>query len=327
MINPTKCSAVIVGNIIAGSDDHGIVLRGRCFPVLMNNVIYDCSSAGIAVENACDALLVNNTIVNCGRGLRLFDLGRWGPPYSLTPGGGTATVVNCIIWDCAEPITLADSSNMDIDDRGSHLTVMYSDIDGGEAGVSVSGSQSTSVWGVGNIDTDPLFADIEQGDLHLQSEFGRWDPNEQSWVLDDATSPCLDAGDLNDPTGDEPTPHGDRINLGAYGGTTEASKSPNRAPVFDPIPEPFAERGGPLTVTVSATDPDGDALTYEAQDLPAGATFIGQTFSWPAADAQSGTYEVTFVVTDGALQDSVTLTLTMRAANAIPSLAPRTPGT
>ncbi len=231
MINPTKCSAVIVGNVIAGSDDHGVVLRGRCFPVMMNNIIFDCSSAGIAVENSCAALLVNNTIVNCGRGLRLFDLGRWGPPYSLSPGGGTATVINCIIWDCPTPITLSDSSNTDIDDRGSHLTISYSDIEGGQDGISVSGSQSTVTWGAGNIDADPLFADIEQGDLHLRSEFGRWDPNALTWVFDDVTSPCIDAGDPNDPVADEPTPHGDRINLGAHGGTTQASKSPNDAPV------------------------------------------------------------------------------------------------
>ncbi len=226
MINPTNCSAVLVGNVIAGSDDHGVVLRGRCSPVLMNNVIYDCSAAGVAVENSCEALLVNNTIVGCGRGVRLFDLGRWGPPYNLPPGGGTATLVNCIIWDCPQPITLADSSNTEIADRSSHVTVSYSDIEGGRAAVSVSGGQSTVAWGDGNIDADPLFADAAGADFHLQSQSGRWDPDEQTWVRDDSTSPCIDAGDPDDPVGDEPAPNGSRINMGAYGGTTQASKSP-----------------------------------------------------------------------------------------------------
>jgi len=225
MINPTNCSAVLVGNVIAGSDDHGVVLRGRGFPVLMNNVIYDCSAAGVAVENSCSALLVNNTIVGCGRGLRLFDLGRWGPPYNLPPGGGTATVINCIIRDCPQPITLADSSNTEIVDRGSHVTVSYSDIEGGRAAISVSGSQSTVEWGDGNIDADPLFADGVNADFHLRSQSGRWDPDEQTWVRDDNTSPCIDAGDPDDPVGDEPAPNGSRINMGAYGGTTQASKS------------------------------------------------------------------------------------------------------
>jgi parallel beta-helix repeat protein len=151
MINPTRCSAVIVGNVIIGCDDHGIVLRDRCFPVLINNLIVDCRNAGVAVENSCEALLINNTIVDCGRGLRLFDLGRWGPPYRLNPGGGTATVINCIIWDCPQPVTLADSSNTEIADRGSHITVKYSNIEGGQNGISVSGSRSTVTWGQGNM--------------------------------------------------------------------------------------------------------------------------------------------------------------------------------
>ena len=42
----------------------------------------------------------------------------------------------------------------------------------------------------------------------------------------DATSPCIDAGDPSTLVGLEPLPNGDIINLGAYGGTSEASKSP-----------------------------------------------------------------------------------------------------
>lgn len=168
-INPTRCSAWIEGNIIVGTDDHGIVLRDEGSPVVRNNLIVDCANGGIAVENSCTALLVNNTIVGCGRGLRLFDLGRWGPPYRLNPGGGTATVVNCIIWDCPEPITLADSSSTTLSDRGSHVTLSHCNITSGQAGISVSGSHSTVSWGEGNSSVDPLFADPTTGDYHLQA--------------------------------------------------------------------------------------------------------------------------------------------------------------
>ena len=227
MINPTRCSAVIIGNVIAGCDDHGIVLRDKCSPVLINNLIIDCSSAGIAVENSCDALLVNNTIVNCGRGIRLFDLGRWDPPYSLNPGGGTATVINCIIWDCPEPITLTDSNNTEIEDRGSHITVKYSDIQGGQNAISVSGSHSTVTWGQGNINTDPQFVAANNWDCHLKSQAGRWDATGESWVLDNITSPCIDTGDPCSPVAFEPYPNGGIINMGFYGGTDETSKSPS----------------------------------------------------------------------------------------------------
>lgn len=225
MINPTRCSAVIVGNVIAGSDDHGVVLRDKCYPVMVNNLIYDCRNAGIAVENSCEALLVNNSIVDCGRGLRLFDLGRWGPPYRLNPGGGTATVVNCVIWDCPRPITLTDSSNTEIEDRGSHITIRYSDIEGGRDGVSISGTYSTLIWQEGNIDVDPLFGAPNTRDYHPRSKAGRWDPNGRTWFRDRLTSPCIDAGDPNSDWTAELWPHGKRINLGAYGGMPEASMS------------------------------------------------------------------------------------------------------
>jgi hypothetical protein len=92
------------------------------------------------------------------------------------------------------------------------LPVSYSDIQGG--------------WpGTGNIDTTPLFADPNNGDYHLKSQAGRWNPNTQNWVKDDVTSPCIDAGDPNSDWKAELWPNGKRINMGAYGGTPEASMS------------------------------------------------------------------------------------------------------
>ncbi len=63
-------------------------------------------------------------------------------------------------------------------------------------------------------------------DDHLKSTAGRWDPLIRDWVRDEVSSPCIDAGDPALPVLDEPVPHGGRINMGAYGGTAEASKSP-----------------------------------------------------------------------------------------------------
>ena len=99
----------------------------------------------------------------------------------------------------------------------------------------------------GNIDEDPLFvrpghwaasehpnsvvgpddpgAVWIQGDYHLKSQAGRWDPVTKVWVRDESTSPCIDAGSGTSPLGAEPNPHGSIINMGAYGGTALASKS------------------------------------------------------------------------------------------------------
>jgi len=47
----------------------------------------------------------------------------------------------------------------------------------------------------------------------------------ETWVSDEATSPCIDAGDPNSDWTAELWPHGKRINMGAYGSTPQASMS------------------------------------------------------------------------------------------------------
>jgi hypothetical protein len=106
--------------------------------------------------------------------------------------------------------------------------------------------------GPGNIGDDPLFtkpgswdsngttADPNddfwmEGDYHIKSQGGRWDINVQNWIQDDVTSPCIDAGDPMAPIMYEPFPNGGVINLGAYGGTAEASKSWFGKPVCQTI--------------------------------------------------------------------------------------------
>ncbi len=110
---------------------------------------------------------------------------------------------------------------------------------------------------VGLMDADPRFVDPGywdpngtpddpnddfwvEGDYHLKSQAGRWDPKSQSWVKDDVTSPCIDTGDPNSPVGDEPEPNGGRVNMGAYGGTAEASMSPEVGPTAGLWNEPPA---------------------------------------------------------------------------------------
>lgn len=56
----------------------------------------------------------------------------------------------------------------------------------------------------------------------------------------------------------------------------------NRPPVFRSVAAKTVGPGSKVTFRVSATDPDGDALTYRAVSLPAGATFDPATriFTW-----------------------------------------------
>jgi hypothetical protein len=114
------------------------------------------------------------------------------------------TLTNCILW--------GDEPNEIVDSALSSTTVTYSDVQDG--------------WpGEGNIDADPCFADADDGDYHLKSQAGRWNPDSHTWVRDAVTSPCIDAGDWDSDWSGELWPHGERINMGAYGGTPEASMS------------------------------------------------------------------------------------------------------
>jgi hypothetical protein len=97
--------------------------------------------------------------------------------------GGTTTLVNSILW--GNTATTAPQL------YGSP-TVTYSCVQGGYTGT-------------GNISSDPLFVNAAAGDLRLSG-----------------TSPCIDAGNPASDYSLEPEPDGGRINMGAYGNTSEA---------------------------------------------------------------------------------------------------------
>jgi len=74
-------------------------------------------------------------------------------------------------------------------------------------------------------DVNPLLADPAGGDFHLQSAAGRWNPAASIWTNDINTSPGIDAGEPNADWTGELWPNGRRKNVGAYGGTAQASMS------------------------------------------------------------------------------------------------------
>jgi hypothetical protein len=78
--------------------------------------------------------------------------------------------------------------------------------------------------------------------------------------------------------------------------------------IYRPVVE-----GQTLEFTVTATDPDGDPLTFSAYDLPEGASFdaIMGTFSWTPRYDQAGVYVVRFEVSDGELSDFEDVTITV----------------
>ena len=83
-------------------------------------------------------------------------------------------------------------------------------------------------------------------------------------------------------------------------------------PVLAPIGSKTVVASDTLRFDVSATDADHDPLTYSAAPLPAGATFATGTFTWKPKDADVGTHNVTFTVSDGFAKDSEPITITVK---------------
>jgi len=95
--------------------------------------------------------------------------------------------------------------------------------------------------------------------------------------------------------------------------TVSITITDNHYPIADAIGDKSVNEGEFLEYTISATDPDGDPLTYSVSNLPSGASFDpnNQTFSWAPRYDQAGVYSVHFEVYDGQLTDSEDVTITV----------------
>ncbi|MFZ0034922.1 MAG: hypothetical protein WAK60_08055 [Sedimentisphaerales bacterium] len=218
--SPLLIGCTINGNIAYGRG--GGIDSGESDPNIINCVIinnYAPVGGGINCYYPGVANVINCTLAN---NLVAYDYGVGGAVYCQYEGN--ANIKNSILWANTQQLGLEYESS---------VSVTYCDLQGGQA--DVYDPCGLLAWGQGNIDIDPCFAlfDLDEDpnlwDFHLQSAYGRWDPNSQDWVYDVNISPCIDAGDPNSDWTDEPWPNGKRINMGAYGGTTQASMNGNPA--------------------------------------------------------------------------------------------------
>jgi len=115
------------------------------------------------------------------------------------------TIKNSILW-------YNEGVELELLHANGQSPVSFSNVEGGYPGRE-------------NIDETPLFAPTGVPDYHLQSRSGRFIRQSGQWISDQDHSPCIDGGDPDDGVGQEPAPNGGRINMGAYGGSGEASKS------------------------------------------------------------------------------------------------------
>ncbi len=98
----------------------------------------------------------------------------------------------------------------------------------------------------------------------------------------------------------------------------------NRPPSLNVVGELRVREEQQLVLTLQGSDPDGDALTYSATNLPDGASFdpTARTVTWTPRDGQAGSYKPTFTVSDGQLQDSTSPQITVDHLNHPPVIDP-----
>jgi len=253
-VSGNKYGGIVVNNtgnsqitncIITGNGSNSMTIGGgieifACMPEITNSIVAGNRAkygGGIGCDVDTHALVRNCTIVgniadSNGGGIFAYD-------------NAYANLINSIVWN--NSANIGDQICVSTSQVG--LDASYNDIL--LNGIHLDPS-ATLILGPGNMETDPCFVMTGSwdangtpdpnddfwvdGDYHLKSEGWRWDIKRNRWTYDDVTSRCIDAGNPGSPLGDEPLSVPDdpdnewgqnlRIDMGAYGGTAEASIPP-----------------------------------------------------------------------------------------------------
>ena len=208
-VNTGKLSeAAIAHNVVLGGESSGIRIMNAWGARVWNNTVCLKSSAGIHIQGRSGRITLRNNIV----------------AYSRYGG----------------QISVRDSAASDLDSDYNCFFTFPRDVPGwrsrafvGKYGLNVCDSlrewQLLSGQDRHSLFADPIFCGVGlRGklvvtDAHLQSTAGALVNGK--WIAGNGHSPGIDAGDPTWSFEAEPAPDGGRINLGAFGGTREASKS------------------------------------------------------------------------------------------------------
>lgn len=207
---------------------------------------------------------------------------------------------SCIFMDAQSLLTL-DCNYNDLYVTNSAATaikdgVLYTTF---AAWQEVSGQDGYS------ISRDPLFVDAAAGSFYLQSSQGHY--GQTGVVGDPASSPCIDAADPTESVLDEPEPHGNRANMGCYGQTLYASKTPTH------VARSYYVNDENLTGDVYVTAVGSEDNTGLSPDKPM------LTLNAVLARYQLGSGDIVYVDTGAyELEETVTVTASMNGAKGAP---------
>lgn len=226
---------LVQGNTVT-QNDSGLYVRAG---TIMNNVVWCNGTSGsggcgiYVYERIAPATVLNNSVASTGGsggGIK------WDSDLA-SPG----TIKNCII------AFNNDGSGVNAVNPAAAPTVTYSDVFSNLPGNFAGMTDPTGTNG--NISLNPHFVKVELGRLYLKSSGGHWAPN-GTWIADNFNSPCLDSGDPASDFANEPIPNGGRANMGAWGNTDRASKTPAKA---SPRVVAYTPQGTSVSRTVPIT--------------------------------------------------------------------------
>ncbi len=243
MSNPTIQACTFIGNAadergggLYCDDGSSPIVIGCTFAENWADVGGAAGSAGQNGTTFTQCLFYDNTAASSGAAIAGFagtvslanctialnEAGQSGGGL-WSSAAGSLRLNNCILWDNTVSRGAASVESMQVAADSTQVEADYCCVQG----------WTGTFAGIGSFGLDPLFSDPENGDFHLRSEGGRWAPRQSEWVYDTVTSPCIDAGDPDWPLGDEllmlpdesanAQPVNTHVNLGAYGGTAQAS--------------------------------------------------------------------------------------------------------
>ncbi len=211
----------ISGLKISSNLNYGIYAYSSLYGTYSNNIISD-NGDGLYLSASGTSSLVNNTIVQNDR----YQIYMSSSSNVTLKNNIISTDIadSCCIYLRTTYYTLNSDYNLIYAAQGAS-TGYY-----GELINSLADWQSVTGNDTHSISQNPVFVDYENGDFHLKSTGGRY--QDGSWIIDTESSPGIDTGISSDNYSSEPETNGNRINLGAYGGTEEASKSPAERLLF-----------------------------------------------------------------------------------------------
>ena len=234
------CKGLIIGNIIV--ENYARKKGGACYEctggIIGNRIIGNTSLISGGALSNCRGGIMNNIIAGnkSKNGAGLFSCYH---VYNNTIVGNIAVEKGGALSQCdniSNNIIAFNSASFvgGINGAGTSSYNSFFSNEGGNFGGGVT-------MGPGDIIAEPLFVSNGywdnngtpdesddfwvDGDYHVTSQAGRWSHVDQNWISDSLTSPCVDTGDPNSDWTQELWPHGRCINMGAYGGTVQASMS------------------------------------------------------------------------------------------------------